>query len=345
MMVIFIRADGGNSIGLGHVMRMLVLAKELSSSHKVFFLCRDSSSDKEKYRSGIEKIIENNFIVITISEENVIGDILNLQEQYRAKLLITDSYEVNEEYFNILASHFKYTGYVDDTNKIKMNVSFIINQNFNAEYMDYSRNINFGTKLFLGTKYCMIREEFRNLRLENKMCKEKVTDVLLTLGGMDKDQNTLKILRKIKDTYSEYIHVVIGMAFDYDLERELIEISKINSNIKLYKNPIMSELMKKCDIAISACGSTLYELCSMRIPTIGVVVADNQEIIAKQMSENGIIIGGKWINTYENSEIRELLNYLIIKGDVRKGMISKQMNLVNINGVTLLKEEIEKMCI
>ena len=39
----------------------------------------------------------------------------------------------------------------------------------------------------------------------------------------------------------------------------------------------MAELMGRCDMAVSAAGTMLFELCAMRIPTIFFVSADNQQ--------------------------------------------------------------------
>ena len=86
---IIIRADGGNLIGLGHVMRMIVLAKELSKLNKVLFLCRSSNLNKDRFQSGIEVIKKNGFSVIEISEENVMEDIIKAQKKYKAELIIT----------------------------------------------------------------------------------------------------------------------------------------------------------------------------------------------------------------------------------------------------------------
>ncbi len=52
-MKIAIRADGGAKIGMGHIMRTLVLAKELSKNHDVFYICRVDNPLSEKYRIGI----------------------------------------------------------------------------------------------------------------------------------------------------------------------------------------------------------------------------------------------------------------------------------------------------
>lgn len=48
--------------------------------------------------------------------------------------------------------------------------------------------------------------------------------------------------------------------------------------------------MQKCDIAISAAGSTLYELCATGIPAITYTLADNQLIAAEQFDKQGIML-------------------------------------------------------
>lgn len=342
-MKIFIRADGGISIGLGHVMRMLVLAKELKKNNEIIFLCNGTNIDNvddinigritkeynNKFKAGIEKIKENEFEVLEIDESNVIDDIIELQCKYKADLIITDSYDVDEEYFNKLKSYFRLTGYIDDVNKIKMNVDFIINQNINAEDMDYIPNINENTKLFLGTKYCMLRDEFRE-DYKKKQVKENAEDILLTLGGMDKDHNTMKILNEIA-TCSANIHVVVGSAFDEKLIEEIYMISRNYLNIKVYENANMATLMKKCDIAISACGSTLYELCAINVPTIGIIIADNQEMVAKKMKEKSLVVEVYYVHELKELNLKSKLNEVIKNQELRNNIVNNQCEVIGGN--------------
>ncbi|WP_294379451.1 UDP-2,4-diacetamido-2,4,6-trideoxy-beta-L-altropyranose hydrolase, partial [uncultured Clostridium sp.] len=222
-MKVFIRADGGRSIGMGHVMRMLALASEFRKENEVFFLCKNNESGK--YEAGIDTIEKNKFKVLKINDKkNIVDEIISMQNKYKADILITDSYDVNEEYFYSLKSKFKITGYVDDVNKCYMNVEFIINQNINAEKMDYSKTTSEETKLFLGPKYCMLREEFKNACSE-KVIKESVEDILLTVGGMDNVGNTIKILNSLK-TLKKRIHVVLGKAFDNNVIDNVYKIAE-----------------------------------------------------------------------------------------------------------------------
>jgi UDP-2,4-diacetamido-2,4,6-trideoxy-beta-L-altropyranose hydrolase len=338
-MKIFIRADGGKNIGIGHVMRMLVLGKELQKDNEVIFICRDNLSNK--FYAGIKKIKEYKFPVIKISELNYIDEIIQIQNKYNADLLITDSYEVDKNYFTELKSHFKITGYVDDINKCEMDVDFIINQNINACDINYSDTVKNNTKLFLGTKYCMLRDEFRKA-YKNKILREDVKDVLLTLGGMDNDGNTLKALEKIK-TCSKNIHVVIGNAFEKELVKKIYDLSGRYENIYVYEYANMSELMLGCDIAISACGSTLYELCAMKVPAIGIILAENQKYVAKKMKDMSLIIDCFNVENIENFNLKGILNKLIEDKKSRKGIIKNQQKLVDLYGVKNLSCEINHM--
>ena len=340
-MRIFIRADGGKSIGMGHIMRMLVLACQLRKKNQVIFICREDSN--RKYEAGIKKIKENEFEVLKIEDEDVISDILVLQEEYKADILITDSYEVNEEYFNSLKPYFKLTGYVDDINKCYMNFDFIINQNINAKCLDYSKTTIGSTRMFLGPQYCMLREEFKIVR-DEKQEKDNVEDILLTLGGMDDNNNTMKVLDNIKDL-KQRIHVVLGNGFDENVKKQVYNLSKQYKNIYPYENANMSEIMKICDIAISACGSTIYELCAMHVPAIGVVIADNQRNVAELMKKERMILDIINVEQLEYDKFPELLQILINDNIVRQEIKNNSNNIVNLYGAERLAENIEKLCI
>lgn len=332
MYKILIRADGGKNIGLGHVMRTLVLAKELKKYFEVYYICKDN---KELYLQGINKIESEGFKVFKIGEENLVDDIKEIQREVNAKILITDSYDVNEEYFNKMKMIFEYSGYIDDINICKLNVDFIINQNINADCFNY--DINENTKLFLGTTYCLLRDEFRTTK--EKIINNSVKNILLTMGGSDKDYNTLKVL-KILRNYDICVHVVIGSAFEDDFVKEIYNKYKDSSNIKLYKNASMSKLMNLCDLAISSCGSTLYELSAMQVPTIGIVVASNQKDVAEAFTKKKLIVGSDDLVYRDINEFNKILGELISNWDKRRMLSENQKHLVNVNGAILLSKNI-----
>ncbi len=339
-MKILMRADGGQSIGMGHIMRMLVLAEEFKkNNHDVIFISKDDGSSK--YKAGLNKIIENGFHLECIDENESVKGIIELQKYHKADLIITDTYDVNERYFHVLKPYFKIAGYIDDINKCYMNVDFIINQNFNAEKINYSKNVNHDTKLFLGLRYCMLREEFRKAYKE-KIQRTSVNDILLTLGGMDDCNNTIKVLNVLKN-FKQNIHVVLGKAFKKEVISEVYALSKEYKNIIPYENAHMAELMKRCDIAVSACGSTIYELCALSVPVIGIIVADNQIQSAQQMKEKGIIADTIFINDFDEKIFLNSVKHLIYDNTFRTNLQNNQSKIVDLNGAEKLAQNIEKI--
>ncbi|MEG1256009.1 UDP-2,4-diacetamido-2,4,6-trideoxy-beta-L-altropyranose hydrolase [Clostridium sp.] len=337
MKKILIRADGGKGIGMGHIMRMLVLAKELRNECEVSFICK---YDDYKYLPGIRKVQECGFKVHEITSNNVVKDIIQNQQKIQADLLITDSYDVDEEYFDILNSYFTKTVYVDDINICRINTDIIINQNINAKEYSYNTKPNKGTKLLLGSKYIMLREEFRNN--VTKKIPNMVKDIILTLGGMDDNYLTLKVLESLID-FDGNVHVILGGAFEEELIKKVENFKNEKLNVITHKNAIMSEVMKKCDLAISACGSTLYELSAMKVPTIGIVVADNQKRIAEVMDSKKIIINTEELILNNIEIFKCIVNTMIDNQEKRKEMMEIGRKEINTYGVECLAREILNM--
>ena len=329
MAKVAIRADGGSKIGMGHIMRTIVLAKELAKTNDVFYICRVDNPLSDIYKLGIEKIENEGFIVITINENKILEELSKIE----ADILITDSYDVDESYFNQTKRMFKYTVYIDDMNLYYFNVDTLINQNINAEDLNYRVNRN--AKLLLGLKYTMIREEFRNA--PKKVIKDSVEDILITLGGADPNNVTGKILSCVKELNCKF-HVVVGSSFNN--VSKLKKYEEENTNMKLYFNANMFELMEKCDLAMSACGSTLYELSICGVPTLGIIVADNQEALASNMHKEGIINNIGWYSNLNKNTIVQSIEKLSSDYNLRKNMSCKGRRLIDGNGVKRICNEI-----
>lgn len=331
-MKIAIRADGGSQIGMGHIMRTLVFAKELAKANDVFYICKVDVPLSSKYKPGIDKVKAEGFDIATINENNIINDLRNIV----ADCLITDSYDVNEEYFNLTKDMFEFTGYIDDMNLYCFNVDFIINQNIGAE--EYFYKANKDTKLFLGTNYTMLREEFR--KNPNKNIKKEVQNIMITVGGADPNGITNTICDYVKDLEFKF-HVIIGPSFKKENIEKLVKLKNLKDNINLYFSANMIEIMKKCDIAISSCGSTLYELAVCGVPALGLIIADNQEKIAYKMHQEGLIYNLGWYKDLTKDIILDNIKK-ISKLDNRQIIINNQ-KIINENGVDKLVVEIEKI--
>ncbi|MGL4874548.1 MAG: UDP-2,4-diacetamido-2,4,6-trideoxy-beta-L-altropyranose hydrolase, partial [Clostridium sp.] len=243
-------------------------------------------------------------------------------------IVIVDRYDLNKEFIDELKDKNIFIIRFDDNNLLqKYDEDIVLNQNIHSE--DFNYNLNDNTKLLNGGKYALLREEF--LKSEKIFINKEIENIMVTVGGSDHNNLTDEIIRRV-DGLNYNIHIIIGKAFKY--KDILKETFRENKNIHFYENPIMSEIMEKCDVCISACGSTIYELCYLGIPTIGLVVAENQKLLGEYLNKNEIIV------LSEISDIREKIKKL--KYEKRIELNIKMKKIVDGKGKERVIDEILK---
>lgn len=323
-MKIGIRADGGLGIGMGHIVRCVTLAKELRKRNDVFFICKVNKNTPNKYLPGINFILKNNFKIKEIDEVELEKEIIKIE----ADCIITDSYDVDEKYFNLLKDNFNFSGCFDDEKICEyFNVDFIINQNFYGKYIKY--NINNNTRMLLGSDYIILRDEFRNTK-EERIVNKEIKNIMITVGGSDYDNNTEKLIKQFwRENY--ILHVVIGSGFENIDKLKKYECDKV----KLYFNVSMKDLMQLSDICISSCGTTIYELIALGIPFIGVKVVENQEMLFDYIYEYSL---------GEVSEIEDVYNKIKNLTYERRLELSKKLpNIIDGSGVERITNVINNL--
>jgi UDP-2,4-diacetamido-2,4,6-trideoxy-beta-L-altropyranose hydrolase len=311
--MIIIRADGGKGIGMGHLTRTNVLADELKKHTKVMYVC------SKDYPEGIKFLKHKGY---EVTETNcILETLLNS----KAKCIITDRYAIDKKYIDNVRRHFKVVGYVDDNALMPYKADFILNQNFGAE--EFSYDVSEGCKLLLGTDYLLVRKEFRDK--ETIQIREKAKKILLTVGGSDNCNLTGKLLEAVYEMPFDF-HVVIGPIFPF--QTELMNRYTKYNNIRFEVTPVISELAAECDIAISGCGSTLYELGLIGIPTMGIVVAANQIGLANRMGQAGMIKYLGDIEKIDTEFLRKEIETLANHRQERLRLQQGNKKILNANG-------------
>lgn len=209
----------------------------------------------------------------------------------------------------------------------------IINQNIYATESLYPHRAPY-TTLLLGTKYALLRKEFSRWRDWRRDVPEKANKILVTLGGSDPENVTIRILKALNRLHAEdvEVHGVIGTAnvHAHELE-EFVASSQIK--IQLLQNvEEMSEVMAWADVAISAAGSTCWELAFMGVPSVVVVLAENQSLIAKGLHAAGSSISLGWHGSLQEGLLQGIIENLINDQSLRMGMSRKARVLVDGNG-------------
>ncbi len=278
--MILFRADGNSNIGLGHVMRCLSIADAFKNAGESSLFI---TADNELHKTIKDRGHKN--IVLDSEYDHIENELEGLKQAIDARdvdVVFVDSYYVTERYLRELwqfcASKYITLVYIDDVLAFPYLCDILLNYNIFAKEEDYKKLYKGHTvpTLLLGTQYAPQRAEFQGLSDRN--VKESAKDILISTGGADSEHIGLEIIKSIisHPEWKGYrFHFIVGM-MNSDKD-EIESLSEGKENVILYKRvKKMSELMQTCDVAISAAGSTLYELCSTQTPTITYILADNQ---------------------------------------------------------------------
>ena len=170
----------------------------------------------------------------------------------------------------------------------------VLNQNIHASEKLYIQREP-GTRLLLGTRYALLRREFLEVhkwlgsRFEKKF-SGGIQKILVTLGGSDPGHIALKVIQALKNIPRNDLEVIVVVGVGEGSISEL-EVASTDSRLSIQlKTQVsnMAELMEWSDVAVSAGGSSCWELAFMGVPNIILVLAENQQDVADGLAGLGI---------------------------------------------------------
>lgn len=280
--MLYIRTDMNDTIATGHVMRCLAIADAAKEQGEwvTFLLADEQAVELIEQRGHRAIILHTNWNDM----EGELPKLLQVAEKEKIEKILIDSYQVTEGYLRTLTSYVK-TIYLDDRNTFQYPVRGLIC------YANYWQKFGYqdrytGTKLFLGTDYVPLRKVFS--RCEKKQIRDKAEELLILSGGTDPYGMLKGILEKVDKSKYRCINVICGRY--YTAYEDLKKVYQAFANVHIYQAVTnIEEYMKTADIAVSAGGSTLYELCACGTPTISYAFADNQLDNVHQFEQDGLI--------------------------------------------------------
>jgi UDP-2,4-diacetamido-2,4,6-trideoxy-beta-L-altropyranose hydrolase len=335
---LIIRADASVQIGMGHVMRCIALAQVWQDQGgDVTFL---SYCDSEALR---QRIIDEGFDLIPIEKPHPdphdLSYTLDVFEQLKTQnselrtWVVIDGYHFTPHYHEAIRENGYRLLVIDDMAHLDhYHADILLNQNIHASSLHYSCDRD--TVKLLGCEYVLLRKEFLKYKGWRREIPEKAKKILVTMGGADPDNVTLKVIRALNSLNDPYLEVkiVAGPANPNinNLERELYLLPFTFHLLANVSN--MPELMAWADVAISAGGSTCWEIAFMGLPSLIITLADNQDGIAEGLGEAGAGIDLGW---HENISIKQCTKALkeILQDKNKMSRLSEQgQKLVNGKG-------------
>lgn len=284
---VLFRTDASTEIGTGHMMRCLALGEALQDmdSTAVFLVSVHTPS-------LVKRLKEERMEILQLSTRPYGSDDAEETAQHAqkitAKWIVVDGYHFDAAYQDELKRRGMKVLFIDDEGHAKnYSADCVLNQNMDATENKYTARSK-ATRLLLGTRYVLLRREFRSQRPKERKTSAKNLHLLVTLGGADAMNITSKVVETMSNPSSIHTTVVIGGANPHRTAIETLCREKRMNSVVDTAN--LRTLMEETDIAITAGGTTSYEFAYMGVPTLTLIIADNQRAVAQSMETVGASI-------------------------------------------------------
>ena len=335
--VVIFRADAGTDIGYGHVMRCLSLAHALREVKiRCVFVSCDNVPGEVITRNGFE------FVALNTDQEEMLSELEKVEriiKKLSPRFLVVDSYRVSRVYMQAMRGLAPLV-YIDDVKSFPYPCDVLVNYNIYGEEWakDYLRDqAPFETKLLLGLKYAPLREEFAFC--PPRTVRKSAKNILVSTGGADTQDVSRKILtiiQKMPQWEGIHFHFLVGALNPY--KQQIETMASEMENVKLhFQTKRVSDLMQMCDMAVSAAGSTLYELCACGIPTVTYILADNQIPGAKAFAKQKLMLfAGDCRGEGFDQKLTGCLQQLIASWELRADLSERMQSKVDGKGARRL---------
>ncbi len=332
MRTLVVRADAGPTIGVGHLMRCLALAQawEANGGEVVFITaCRSDILQK--------RLLDEGFEVVKLEHPHPAPDDLErtceVLAEHPGAWVVLDGYHFDSPYQVCIKEKGHPLLVIDDTAHLEhYYADAIMNQNLHAGELEYRCEPD--TKLLTGTKYVLLRREFLKWRGWKRAIPDVGRKVLVTLGGGDPENLTRKVIHALQRLQADGLEAVVvaGVSNPHYAElRSAIGDSPFSLRMESSQTN-MSDLMAWADVAVTGGGSTCWELAFMGLPSIALILADNQERVVERLQVHGAVINGGMGSNVTADELTGAMTGLLTDPAKRSVMAKSGRELVDGEG-------------
>lgn len=316
-MKVAFRADASLLMGSGHVMRCLTLADALKAQGAdCHFISREHHGHLlEVIRQRGYKI---NSLVAPVQPaqaaiKNIVKEAPNPQQEpghaawlgstwqidaqetaailanLQPDWLVVDHYALDQRWEEALAPHYCQLLAIDDLADRPHRCDVLLDQNLGRHPENYAGLVPAHCQVLTGPNYALLRPEFAALRpysVQRRQAQPALRQLLVTMGGVDQPNATGQVLQILKTCalpQESRITVVMGLTAPWlQNVRELATWMPWPTEVVVSVSD-MARRMADSDLAIGAAGSTSWERCCLGLPTLMVVLAENQQAGAQAL--------------------------------------------------------------
>ena len=330
---LLMRADASLQIGTGHVMRCLALAQawHRRGGHIIFATAMPAPALEARLHAEHIEVVH--LAAQPGSDEDAVQT-ATLAQQRQSVWVVVDGYHFTTNYQRIIKDAGQQLFVIDDYGHTQhYYADIVLNQNLHAHAALYTSRAP-DSRLLLGARYLLLRREFLQEKDRSREMPTAARRVLVTLGGSDPENVTATAIQALQHVRIDGLAatVVVGGSNPHLAQlREAIEKSRVPIHLE-HNVANLATLMRWADIAISAAGSTAWELAFMGLPSLLIVEAENQRAIAEQLERVGAAHSLGWHGSLTACDIAWRLSAVAASGELLCLMTQRGLAVVDGNG-------------
>lgn len=364
--VIVFRVDASHEMGTGHVMRCLSLAIALKEKGaRIYFItrlfngnyvdvindmgfktltlempCYDSPAPTMLAESVHGPWLKTTQLQDSIETQKVLRDM-----GIRPNLMIVDHYAIDAKWEHEINPFVDKLMVIDDLSDRPHECDYLLDQTPGKTDSNYRSLVPKDCKLFLGLDYALLRSEFALSNCFSRSDYNKESQypirIMVSLGGCDPDNITLRVLQALEEMDGDIeIDVVLGLHAVHKVKIEeflntMHVPTRLHINIAAKK---LVEIMCACSLAIGTPGTASWERCCTGLPSILIIVADNQKLISNQLRKHHAaeILG--WHTEVSKESIQTAVSALLEDPSRLAKMAEAALSMCDGRGVSRVSE-------
>jgi len=359
-----IRVDCSEAMGSGHLMRCLTLADALTQRGRnvVFFADRmlvalaDRVEQQGHHLVYLDKPIVQqqpgsytHSVWLGGSQEDDADSMVIALAQVRdqrgvePELLIVDHYALGAPWESRFEPHIPVLA-LDDLNDRPHLARFVLDQTLGKSPLSYDPWVTEDTTVLAGIDYAILRSEFverRTASLARRTPDHPVRKVLVTLGGVDRENVTERVLEALSCVNHRFTAIVVaGVANPHYRTLQQKAAQQWPWARVLDQTTDMADLMTQADFCVGAAGSSSWERCALGLPTVNVVLAQNQRVIAQNLDTAGAAANFGELGPDRIEELSRTLQGWFIADEERYRMAVKAADLCDGRGVERVLQKV-----
>ncbi len=286
------RADAGPSQGYGHVARVSTLLLRWMAAGGEASLCGHGISGvfRDRLVAGGVELVDLPAPATSGSERDV-RETLAVARARDVAAVVIDGYDLPAATHAALQAAFPLLA-IDDLAAFPTEADLVLNQNLDTRRARYT--LGSRTRLLLGAHYVLLRPEFS----AEAPTPEARRGIILTFGASDPTGMTPIVLEGLsqRDLGGGPVDVLLGPGVSAENRAAVSALAEASPHtVAVHENvDDVAALFRRARVAVTAAGSSSWELLACGVPLLMVSVADNQRPIAAAIDARGAGVDLGW---------------------------------------------------